>query len=321
MAITQAQRGQLSKFIGASRIPAILGKDPWKCPEDVRLEMLGLLPPTEAGPKARIGTRHEPSILAEIVEQTGIPFRNDPAELEFFHPNGVMVAHPDGIADGGAYFAECKMTSMVDDWGPQLDANGLPDRVFLQLVGNFACNPLAREAFVGVLLVKGDHWEQRLYRVTRPVVLVEEVTDAVVEWHARHIVEGRLCEDAPRALESMKRMKRDPEAVVTVDRLFIDQVLEADDAVKRAKKRRDTVTGELLAAIGEASRLAGLEVPAESASDDIGRRYWLKTESNGMQIDFDRLKSEYPDVYAALAEPATRKMPRWSGLPKKEKAR
>ena len=319
MAITTAQRGKLSKFIGASRIPAILGKDPWKCPEDVRLEMLGLTEPTKAGPKADIGTAFEGAILTQIMEHTGVLYNSDPEALEFFHPNGVMIAHPDGLAFDKKSIAECKMTSMSEDWGQDLDANGLPARVLLQVVGQFSCIPTAEVAHIGAFLVKGSDWEFRFYTVPRPVELVREVTDAVVEWHARHIVEGRLCEDAPRALESMKRMKRDPEAVVEVESVLLDTLLDATENRKLAEKAEAAAQGELLAAMGTASQALGMEVPASAAVDPLGRRYWLKEESAGMRVNNDRFKSEYPDVYAALAEPATRKMPRWSGLPRKEK--
>jgi len=307
MAITEAQRGKLSKYIGASRIAAVLGKDPWKTAEDVRLEMLGLVEPQEAGHKAKIGTYLEPSIMRMISDGAGVQFSEAPEALEFFHPGGVMIAHPDGITATRTKLAEAKLTSLADDWGPAGDHNGLPTRVLLQVVGQFACVEEAEVCYVGCFVVLPNDYEFRLYTVERPAPLVREVVDAVGEWHAHHIIEKRPCEDAARSLESMKRMKREPEAVVEVSPVLLDTLLDATEARKLAEKAEDAAQGELLAAMGNAA----------AGRDANGRQYWLKTESAGMRVNMDRFKTEYAQVYADLAEPATRKMPRWSGLPKK----
>lgn len=319
MAITTEQRDRMKKFIGASRIAAVLGKDPWKTGEEVRLEMLGQIEPQAAGPKARIGTYLEPSIMKMISDSAGVAFAENPDVLEFFAPNGVMMAHPDGITVTRSAIAEAKYSHRADDWGDSLDHNGLPLRVLLQVVGQFACIPDVPVCYVGALLIDGDDAEFKLYTVQRPTELVEEVSAAVVEWHERHIVRGEVCGDAPKALEALKRVNRDPEAIVTVPSVLLDTALHATEARKLAEKAEEAAFGELYAAMGEASRLAGLSAPASAAEDGTGRRFWLKTENAGMRVDTERFKTEFPDVYAALAAPATRKMPRWYGLPKGEK--
>lgn len=309
MAITAEQRSKLRRFIGASRIAAVLGQDRWKTGEDVRLEMLGLVEPQEAGHKAKLGTYLEPSILKMISDESGVRFSDAPEALEFFHPGGVMIAHPDGITPTRNKLAECKLTSLADDWGPPGDHTGIPTRVLLQVCGQFACVEEADVCYVGCFVVLPNDYEFRLYVVERPVELVREVVDSVGEWHARHIVEKKPCDDAARSLESLKRMKREPDVVVEVSPVLIDTLLDATEKRKLAEKAEEAAQGELLAAMGNAA----------AGKDQLGRQYWLRTENVGMLVNTDRFKAEYPTVYAALAEPATRKMPRWSGLSKKSK--
>lgn len=320
MAISLEQREKMNKFVGASRIAAVLGHDPYKTAEEVRLEMLGLHTPKPAGERAWLGTKLEPSIVGMIAERSREPFLTSADVLEYEAANGRMICHPDAITASRLSMAEAKYSHLVQDWGDGSDAQALPMRVLLQVVGQLICVPEAQRVYVGALLISRDQPEFRLFTVERDAALsglCTEVEASVLAWCDRHLDQRLPCPDAALSLDTLKAINRDPDAVVTLAPEWFDAALAANEERKAAEKREEEAMGALFAQIDLASHAEGLTVPAAAAIDNRGRKFWHKTENAGMRVDVDALKTQFGDVYLQVAKPSTRKMPRWYGLPKK----
>lgn len=213
MPITERQRQKRQNALGSSDVAAILGLNPWRTPEDVRLEKLGLLEdekePGENDPRT-LGNDLENAVLAWALGRLGKLRRN---VRRVSHT--VLASNIDAIAiEHDGLPVEAKTSGIIgnglarDEWG-EPESDEVPFPVIVQCHVHMICTE--RDLCYVPALIAGRGY--RMYHVMRDDSLADHITRFSAEWWARHVV-GNTPSDKPASLTVLKRRKREPKSVV-----------------------------------------------------------------------------------------------------------
>jgi len=278
-----------STYLGATDIAAVLGLSPYRAPIDVWHEKRGTGPPAEQTPRMRLGQLLEAAVAEAYAEQTGRRLRRVGIIRHPRYP--YLAGHPDRLVIGERGVLEVKTSASTAGY----DAGDVPPQVRVQAV--WYCG-LTRREWCDVALLARQ--EVRVARVEADPELFESLTDAAVEWHARHIVDGAEPEpdgsDGYRAHLAAKYPSSNGAELVATPELSI-AAFELHDAAGMAagyKRAADTIKARLMAAMGEAETLIG---PGWRATwrEQAGRTDWRRVAG-----DYRRLLTDSGQGAAAL---------------------
>ncbi len=235
-------------FLGATDIAAILGLSPWRTPWEVWAEKTKRIEPAEAGEAAEAGTMLEPVVL-RMAEQTLGPIRpGGTASI----PGTPIQCHPDGITQDDQP-VEAKTSGILGpiygQWGePETDQ--IPEYYLVQAHVQIAAMR-AQQCWVPALL---GGLGLRLYTVPQHALLEEEIIERACRWWEEHVVQDRPPEQTtPPPLEVLRRLRRQPGKVITLDRTDLIQAYEAASlAAKEAEERKKLAQAALIAAMEDA---------------------------------------------------------------------
>ena len=286
--ITEEQRVARRKHIGSSDVPAILGLCPWGTPLSVYASKVGESAEEEESEAAAIGNAAEDVLLNWVERRIGRAVERNLQTL--IDPNGIFAVNLDGRIDEGT-IVEAKSTGITDEWG-EPGTDEVPERVLAQATFQMHV-ARAHLCHVPTLLLDGRRPRVNLYTIGYDRELGEAIGMKCMAFWERHVV--------PRVppppsfnvgadLEAFKRLRRVESCVEVAgaDELF-DRFEAAKQAAKDADAAVDAAKAEMLAAIGEHG---GIRSPS-------GRSYTYASQSR-RGVDVDALRTNHPDVYAAV---------------------
>lgn len=296
MGLTDKQREDRARGLGASDVPAALGLDPWRSAYDLWLILTGKVDPPEAGEAAEIGQVIEGAIGTLTERRTGRKVCRPTAT--FVADNGAMRANVDFMLDEarkGADIVEAKSTGIVEGWG-EPGSDDVPERVLVQVTAQFICSG-SQFAHVARLLGRyGFRFD--LYDVARNANLAEAVEQGACDFWTKHVLADVPPPDSYPSLELAKVMKRTPAKVMH----WMEPGAVSHYKAWRLAKSNLKVAEEL-----EAERralvLSCLE-DAEAAVDEEGATLvtFFKTK-DGQKFDDKRFKAAHPELAKEYTKP------------------
>jgi len=295
--ITETQRTERRRFIGSSDIAALFtgpdGKslDPFKAASDVWASKVFDFEEATASKAQKTGIRWEPYIIGWAAEQLGVEVETDPDKMRFvcsLHP--VFASNLDGYAviNGEHVIIEAKKTRMAAEWG-EPGTDQIPYRVILQVHVQMLCTGWGR-AYVAAMI----QGEECLYEVTRDERIIAAIIRRGEEFWNENVypkVPPADCE--PADLDILKRIRRIPETYADIDTELVTAWETAKANRLEAEKAETTAFAEVLMAVGDAE---GVMLPD-------GREFTYFKQRGADKVDMKRLKTEWPDVYAAISKP------------------
>ncbi|MEM1209243.1 MAG: YqaJ viral recombinase family protein [Planctomycetota bacterium] len=309
MPITEKQRARRRQHLGSSDVAAILGVHPYKSAADVYLDKTADFDETtdEAeSPAMRIGSAVEDGVLAMAEQELGQIRRNQYRARPDLH----LGANIDGIVVRTGDPVEAKTAGLLnpfaplDDWGKDTSTELVPDHVAVQAHVHILClgqpnapaSDLPSVCYVPAL-IGGRGFG--LYRVTLSVELVRMIEDRAADWWTRHVVAATPPEIDPagagRVLETLKRVRREPQTTVAVDPVLVRAWREADAEAKQAEAKAKAAKAALLMAMQMEPDSDGRVLHAEAADSPDGDRITYLPQSR-RGIDAKRLTEEQPDL-------------------------
>lgn len=279
MTITALQREKRAQGIGSSEVAAILGESPWQTAADVQMVKLGLVDePDEIGELAEIGTAIEAGIAQLAAKRLGVRLVKPTAT--FVHESGVLRANPDRLIEEprrGQPGVECKDSGLDHAWGRPDDAQPLPPYVLLQVCHQMVC--VGADEWHVARLGRGFARGLFMYEIHRRddvARLCDLIEDVIPRWWQRHIVNAEPLPEGepPPSFEVLRRVRREPASVVSVEDELVEAVIAARAEAREAEARKEEAERALLAAMGT----------AEGAVSSAGKATYLEQRRKGYTV-------------------------------------
>jgi len=244
--LTASQIAERAKGVGASDAGAILGLDPYSSAYDVWLRKTGKLGDVETNDAIEWGNDLEDVIGKRAARVLGRPVVR-PADT-FRHPNGVMLANVDFMADleqFGPSPLEAKSTGITDGWGED-GSDTVPDRVWAQVQVQMMCS---RTQVAKVARILGRNgFKFSIYTVTPAdpdvqAAIEERLCDF---WH-NNVQKDIPPEHSLPSLDSISQVRRAAGLVVPIDPALVTAYSAANRARIDAEKAEEKCKVALLA--------------------------------------------------------------------------
>jgi putative phage-type endonuclease len=272
MPLTAEQREIRKKGVTGSEVSALVGLNPYKAPQQVWEEKLGLVEPDASlddNPHIERGVFLEPALLAWTQKRVGYPvWANNTTYVNPRHP--LIIATPDGFADkepGSRQVVEVKAPSprSYEDWGdPEVDPTSVPAYYLPQIMWEMAatdtkealCSTLIggqlrvyqiqrSQPFINTLLQRVEaFWECVFHEEPPPVDFTHQVER---DWLKKHL--------ANQKTDTMREFTGADAEPIEED---IKRFLEARAEEDAAKEKLDQVKSFLTFFVGDA---AGFTTP------------------------------------------------------------
>lgn len=283
---------QRAATVGSSDVPAILGLSPWQTPGQAWARLVGLVPRYSTGdtPATRRGRLMEAALLAEYARSMGVAVTPGPA-ITSPAPTARWGAWAHARADGLAAgrIVEVKTARALEGWADGELVEGrigdglIPDHYEAQVA--WQCAVLDRPADVIAMGMATD--EIRIYRLERDLGLEMGLIEMVRAWMQRHV----WCDppappdgtDAAILARVHAAPSRDWLTPTDEDLAAAREVADIARQERALKARRDALTAQLCARIGDAYGLRGVA----RWSPRKGRE----------TIDARALRTAHPDIY------------------------
>lgn len=285
MSITDEQRIERRNWIGASDIAGILGCDPYNSPLHVYLSKVHDTEDIEGNDAIDFGNLFELPLLAWAGKKLGYELIYNVRTID---PGGrPFASNHDALVLGKPIGLEAKVrTYKPEEFGREEGSDILPPRILLQCQQQIHTGELA-EVHVPVWLPSYGRMKPQLFRVERSEGLIAYLIEKGMEFWEQHVI-PRIPPPAEFGeLEIIKRIKRQPEKLVSVsDALVIEWEL-AKKAVKAAEKEKDRKWADLLAAVGDGDAW-------EWGEDGAHYTYY---EYPRHTLDSKALKRDHPEIF------------------------
>lgn len=278
MTLTAEQLETRRKWVGGSDAPAILGVDPWRTAADVWHEKVyGVDGKTNDAMDA--GSLLEPSVLAWAQRELGplIDFGR-----QMTTDDGLLGCTLDAVRLDDGAVVQVKTTGICgpgepDAWG-EPGTDQVPERVIVQTHHEMVvCG--AALAWVPVL-IGGRGFV--MYRVDRNRELAKAVADAGRRFMVENVAKRVAPTDSVVALETLQRLRREPDKRVTVPVEVYARYTAAQQAVKSVDADFVAAKTALLEAMGDAE--IGECALGEVRMQTVKRRAYTVEETTYKQL-------------------------------------
>lgn len=281
-----------NRKIGGSDVATILGLNPYKTAEELRLEILGRLPGFEGNEATEAGEIMEEGIRQLYAKRTGREVRRSHVTLA--HPKyDWLTCHIDGRIVGEKRGLECKNIHwrMARYWGAEgsdeVAEYYLPQVHTYLLVMDFPVWDVA--AFFG-----GS--DLRVYEVQRLKEWDDIVVEATHDFWYRHVLEDVPCEispEHPHALDAIARIYPGTNGE-TVDLSELEHWHKVLQDSKRIAKQYDDAAdiakAHILRAMGEAA--VGTVPGGSYTRKVVKRKGYFVEDSEYVDFRFKAAKAE-----------------------------
>ena len=239
--------------LGATDVSAVLGLNPYKTAYEVWLDKRDLLESWEGNAATELGTRLEPALLDEAEARWGELQRNVVAVCE----DAPIAATLDGWLVEREEVVEAKTAGLLSDfadvgeWGDE-HTDEIPEQYIIQTQVQLLCSGAQVARVIALVNGRGI----LAYRVERDDAVTEIIRAKCADWWQRHIVEGIEPEKTiPPAMEVIKRIRREPNSVVSLGEeacQFVDRLETAKAEAKAANDEVEKLKGQLCLSLGTA---------------------------------------------------------------------
>lgn len=239
------------KRLGATDVSAVLGLNPYRTAYEVWLDKRDLLEPWEGNAATELGSRLEPALLDEAEARWGELQRNVVAVCG----DAPIAATLDGWLVDREEVVEAKTAGLLSDfadvgeWGEEY-TDEIPEQYVIQTQVQLLCTG-AKVARV-IALVNGRGI--LTYTILRDDAVCEIIRTKCSDWWQRHIAEGIEPEKTiPPAIDVIKRIRREPNSVVSLDQEacdLVDYLEVAKTAAKAANEEVERVKAQLCLSLG-----------------------------------------------------------------------
>jgi putative phage-type endonuclease len=255
--ITKEERERRRGFIGSSDAAVLFGLSKWANLTDLYLSKVGEYEEEEEpdDDSKAVGTWLEGALIdyAEKKLDTEISRGGRFVEAPFAANTDGYVPGNNGTID---LVVEAKTSSETWRWGPS-GTDEIPDEYMIQVQHQMLCT--GADAAVVVVLLTGFGAQFRLYTIEREEEII--VTDRVPP------------EDIPR-IESVKRLKREPNKEVPVDGSIVKAYQDHHAEFLRMKKIDEQLQAQVLLELQD----------AEAGTFPGGRVEYFGTERKGYEV-------------------------------------
>ena len=291
MTITERQRTDRRKGIGASDLPAIMGLDPWRTAYDVWAEKTGRLDGADVADSseaARIGATLERGILDLAEHELGVRLVAPSSTFV----RGVIRVHPDAFierAEKGAPVVEAKLTSISEGWGRPRSSE-VPDRVLIQVQAQLFATESETAHVARLLTARGVDFA--IYTIQADRDLAAEIEYRAEDFWARHVLADTPPDGGPSP-DVAPRLLRKAGKSIKLDPLLVEAERRAKSALDDAEATHATAKAALLAALGDAEL---------ATAGPYSITYRLCKRAG---IDLDQVRGRFPEVAAQCATTST----------------
>jgi YqaJ-like recombinase protein len=304
--ITQAERIKRRGFIGSSDIAAICGLSEFQNVSDIWLEKTGRLKDDDsANDAAEMGIDMEETIIQQLERALDRPLARhiwlddgghkcanlDAALLSDEAPKAILKEMP----YQGAWFeapAEAKSTGYKEEhWGDAIDA--IPAYVNCQLHWQMdRIGEHCQYGVAGVIWPAFKRFRFQRYIVRRDQNFIDELNIAA-DWFWGYVERDERPPDSTPHLEAIKRIKREPASIISLDDEAGEAWAELEAAKLEAKHWATTVDQRKEVVLNMLGDAEGGRLPNGDTITFL--------EQNGARvIDLDLLQARWPEVYNTM---------------------
>lgn len=287
MPLTERDLQRRQSHAGASETAAIIGLDPFRNPADVYWSKVTTRERRDgSGDGEReamaIGHMLEPGLVDWCERETGEKFRRN--QFRVSTQDALFSATFDGLA-AKSCGCEAKTTGIAwptkEQWG-EPGSDEVPDRVLVQCQHQMYVGDLD---IVWVPALIGGRG-RKLYCVARDNDLIAYLVAEVKSFWVNRIQARKPPEDITPSMETLKRIRREPESRVPLEEAVFAKYEESSEALKVLKKQNDQDKAELITALSEA------ECGVLPNGDLV-----TYLEQRRVTIDGKKLKEDDPAIY------------------------
>lgn len=249
MPITAAQRELRRNHLGSSDMAAVLGLDPRRNAYDVWLDKTGKLEDQQENEAMIAGTMFEDGVLQYAEKELGKLTRN---QYRSAKDRGIPLgANIDALLVQTGEPIEAKTAGLygplTEIWG-EARTDQVPDRVIIQAQVHMIC---AASELCHIAAFLGGRGFQ-LFAVPRDEEVVDVVSTRAAEFWTKHVLADIPPDNLLPHAGFIKRVRREPDAIVEIDSKLISEWQEAKAAAKIANELAEEKQTAILTALGDA---------------------------------------------------------------------
>lgn len=297
MSITQEQRNQRKRYVGASDMAALFGLDPHgRNAHDLYLDKTGQLPDFTPTKAMQLGILLE-SYLLDWAEKgdddwDGLGTLNRYTGSYWLDGDHLM-AHCDATTEQDIVPVEAKthwFGQTAGQWGSD-GSDQVPDHVKIQLHTQMLCLG-AHQGWVVALLGRGlSH-----FLIPREDSVCDLILETAKRFWEEHVIPRVPPPDLLPSLDSLKVLRREPKKRVELSDVLYENWCSHKKTLKKQEQATDRARAALLTKLGDAEE-ATLGTDAEKMIT------YYKQTSRG--VDSKRLFADRPELKAAYETTST----------------
>ena len=278
--ITAAERSERRLAVCGSHFPSIMGLDEYGTAADTWAYHTGRVPDWQGNEATRIGSAMEPGILRLAERQLGKLKRNVTVRLDSL-PFPCLL-HLDAKVRNSGEPVEAKSSGVAGDWGDEGSdrvpiRTGVQAQAYMMGTGADVCHVAA--------LIGGHGLAFRLFVVPRVQAFIDQMIDQAEHYWNYHVQRDIPPEGVLPSEETLKRWRRQPKLVATIEPEIVLGYKLADEKFKAADQERKEWYRRLIASIGDAE--------AGDAGDAGYFTYFAQSRDG---LDVEALRCAYPEI-------------------------
>lgn len=249
MPITAQQKESRKAHIGSSDMAALLGLDGRRNAYDIWLDKTGRLEDQVENEAMYAGTMFEDGILNHAEAKLGKLTRN---QYRSAKDKGLPIAaNIDAILIDSGLPVEVKTSGLygplTDVWG-DAGTDAVPDKVIVQAQVHLLCTDKELCHIAAFLGGRGF----QMFAVPRDKEIIDIIASTAQDFWTKNVLADMPPTNILPHPAIIKRVRRVPETIVSLDQSLVDEWQEAKTAEKEAKTRTETALTAILATLGDA---------------------------------------------------------------------